>query len=180
MGRGCGKDKEREQKIEMYEIELKGLCKAKAKFVVIVAIALSLQGYPRGTFDLDILPELSRPNLKKIIQTLTSLNYVPRVPVDRNQLLDPQKRDYWYKKKNMRVFTFVNRSDPVNEIDIMIYQPIPFKKCYQRAKKIKIDSRTIFVASLKDLLILKKRANRPKDKNDIAIIKMLLKRENNG
>lgn len=48
----------------MYEEVLTELSKSGARYLVIGGVALGLSGYPRTTFDLDILPDLSGRNEK--------------------------------------------------------------------------------------------------------------------
>ena len=109
--------------MHMFEKELVELSTIGARFLVIGAVALGLQGYPRATFDLDIWPDLGPENLDKILRTLKGLGYTPRVPVNPDELKDPQKREEWYQEKHMRVFAFVNAERQEDTVDIMIYHP---------------------------------------------------------
>ncbi len=159
----------------MYEKELVGLSDAGARYLVIGGIAIGFHGFVRATFDLDILPDLESENLDKIIGVLSSLNYVPRVSVPVEELKDPQKRDFWHHEKNMKVFTFIQPNDLKNEVDLMIYHPLQFEDCFERRKSIYVRGKQIPLASVQDLLSLKKIAGRPKDLRDITILERMVK-----
>ena len=159
----------------MYEKELLGLSDVGARYVLIGGIAIGFHGFVRTTFDLDILPDLESENLGKIITVLGGLNYIPRVPVQADELKDPQKRDVWYREKNMKVFTFLQPNDSRNEVDLMIYHPLDFEECFARRKNICMQGRQISLASAQDLLTLKKIAGRPKDVRDITFLEEMIK-----
>ncbi len=160
----------------MYEKELIGLAESEARYLVIGGIAVGLQGYPRLTFDLDILPDLTSENLEKIIATLTRMDYKPRVPVDAHDLKDPVKRTFWYREKNMKVFTFFHRHDQTLAVDLMIYSPLNFEEAFQRRMTMTLERREIYVASLEDLISLKRQAGRNKDIIDIQFLERLVER----
>jgi len=159
----------------MYEKELLGLSDVGARYVLIGGIAIGFHGFVRTTFDLDILPDLESENLGKIITVLSDLNYVPRVPVKADELKDPQKRDFWYHEKNMKVFTFIQLNDSRLEVDLMIYHPIDFEDCFSRRKIIQLQGRQVSLASAQDLLALKRIAGRPKDLRDITFLEEMVK-----
>ncbi|MBU3906795.1 MAG: hypothetical protein KKA64_00935 [Nanoarchaeota archaeon] len=157
----------------MYEKELIALSKSGARYLVIGAVAMSLQGYVRATADLDITPDLEKGNLEKMISIIENLGYKPRVPVSAIELLDPKKREEWYKEKNMKVFSFYHPKNVLKTIDLMIYHPINFENCFKRKTLIKIKDYNVYVASIKDLLNMKIKAGRPQDKVDVLFLKRL-------
>lgn len=160
----------------MYEKELIGLAESGARYLVIGGIAVVFHGFPRFTNDLDIMPDLSPDNLEKIISTLTSLGYRPRVPADPQDLKDPVKREMWYQEKNMRVFSFIHPQQPAISVDLMIYHPIDFEELYRRRHTVTVGGRPIEVISLEDLICLKKSVLRDKDVVDIKYLERILER----
>ncbi|MBI4145456.1 hypothetical protein HY493_04610 [Candidatus Woesearchaeota archaeon] len=162
----------------LYEREIKGLNKAKVDYVIIGAIALGLQGFPRSTSDLDIVPKLTRPNLRRAIDVLLKLDYRPRLPVDPYDVADAKIRAYWFKEKNLRAFTLFR--GPVDEIDLVIYPHLTYAECKAHAREVLISKTKVHVASLRDLLTMKKAANRPKDLYDILAIEALLRERQDG
>ena len=75
----------------------------------------------------------------------------------------------------MTVFSFVDLKNPINVIDLMIYSPISFEDCFGKRTKVYIKGVEIPVASIEDLLVLKRAASRVKDANDILILEKILK-----
>lgn len=164
----------------MYEQELIALADAGTHYVVIGAVALGLHNYPRATADLDILPALDSQNLEKLITVLESLGYKPRIPVTAREMLDPKKREAWYRDKHMLVFTFIKDRIPYQVVDVMIYPPVSYEECSQTQKSVYIQGRTIQIASIDQLLRLKQAAMREKDLTDIQILKRLKEIESGG
>ena len=159
----------------MYEKELMELANSKAKYLVVGAVAIGLHGHPRATFDLDILPYLDQENLDKIIKTLTKLGYHPRQQIKLEDIKDPEIRKYWHDKKNLVALSFIKPKEPYNTIDLLLYQPIDFRECFERRDYVTIRGKKIYIASVKDLLELKRLSNRDKDKNDIIVLERMLK-----
>ena len=159
----------------MYETELIELAAAGVRFLVIGGVAVGMYGYPSATFDLDILPDLSSDNLDRLLTALGKLGYQPMAPVDPAELKDPDKRRAWYEDKNMKVFSFVKTDSPKDVVDVMIYHPIDFEKCFDRRQTVSIQGHEVGVAAAEDLLKLKKTAGRDKDQNHIAALERLLK-----
>jgi len=162
----------------MYEKELIALSTSGARYLVIGGIALGLSGYPRATFDLDILPELSKGNLDRIIKALEKLGYKPRSPINPEEIKDPEKREMWFKEKNMRVFSFFNPEEPINAVDLMIYHPLNFEDCFKRRQTVKLKGHEIYISSIEDLLKLKNISMRKRDKGDIEVLKEMLRIKN--
>ena len=159
----------------MYEKELIAFSSSGARYLVIGGVALGLSGYPRATLDLDILPELSKENLDKIINALQKLGYKPRIPIDPEEIKDPEKRELWFREKNMKVFSFFNPKEPINVLDLMIYSPLNFEECFMRKQTVKLKGHEIHIASIEDLLELKNISLRERDKIDIEVLKRMLK-----
>lgn len=163
----------------LYEKELKALEQSSARYLIIGGIAAAFYGYPGGTFDLDFMPDLSSANLDKIIKALTNLGYIPRIPIDPEEVKDPKKREFWQTEKNMKAFTFINPNDLSEHIDLMICSTLNFEDAYQRRRVIRSKDITVPLVSLEDLVRLKKDANRPKDQDAIAFLEYKLMRQKN-
>lgn len=159
----------------MYEDELVELSAAGVRFLVIGGVAVGMYGYPSATFDLDILPDLSSDNLERLVAVLGKLGYQPMAPVDPAELKDPAKRRSWFEDKNMKVFSFVKTDTPRDVVDVMIYHPIDFEKCFARRRTVAIRGHEIGVAAAEDLLEMKNTAGREKDRMHIAALQRFLK-----
>ncbi len=158
----------------LYEKVLKAFYENKIKYLIVGGIALNLHGVPRATFDLDIIISWDEDNVKKIENLLKKLNYKPLVPLSLIELTDVEKRDELAKKKHMFAMNFYNVEDPLEEIDILIRFPDNIDDLIKRRKTIKIDDFEIYLISLDDLIKLKKRSRRHKDREDMKNL-MLVK-----
>lgn len=156
------------------EFELKGV-----RYLVVGGVAVNLYGYVRLTMDLDIMVDLSRENLSKIIDVMEKFGYTPRVPVSPHEFISTEKRDEWIKDKGAVVFTFINLQTPFKHLDIFLSNPINFEKAYLRRETINVLDIKIDIASLDDLIEMKKLAGRERDMEDIHHLEKIkeLKRE---
>ena len=163
-----------------YEQALPKLTEQGIRYLVVGAIGAALSGYTRATMDLDLLVDLDEKNLQKVLAFMEQAKYVPRAPVPANELLDPKKRQAWYDEKNLRAFTFVNLQNPTEDIDLLLYSPIVFGEAWDRKQTVHLNKIPIYVASIDDLITLKKGAvqNRklPKDIYDLAALEKLQRR----
>ncbi len=55
----------------MFENLLADLAAAKVEFLVVGGVAVHLNGHPRGTEDIDILVDNSRPNIERLLEVLS-------------------------------------------------------------------------------------------------------------
>lgn len=159
-----------------YEEVFRELNKRGVKYIVVGGIALNLLGVPRATADLDVLAELSKANLENIIKAMADLHYKPRLPVEPQSLLEPDKRKYWIEEKNLKAFTFYNETEPYKEVDILLRPPLGFDEIIERVTTVTAIGIPIPVISRSDFITLKESAGR---KQDAADIEALRKLENN-
>jgi len=158
-----------------YETVFLALNKARVKYLVAGGVAVNLYGVPRITQDLDCLVELTTTNVKKLVRVLKSLGYRPRLPVNPELLADTVIRRQWINQKNMKVFTFYHRQQPVQEIDILVTAPVKPEAALKRKVVKRAGKLGIPLVALSDLIKMKKHAGRPKDLSDIAMLKILQK-----
>lgn len=161
----------------IYEQIFKCLNDAKVKYLVAGGMAVNLHGIPRVTQDLDIVVDLSPDNVKNLAETLKSIGFFPRAPVDPLLIADPAVRNEWITKKNMKVFCFYNGKMPMYEIDVFIIIPVDINKAFKRAVIKKTGKISIPLVSIDDLIKMKKLAGRPQDLWDIRMLKTLQEME---
>lgn len=152
----------------IYGEVFKALGKAKVKYVVAGGVAVVLHGYMRVTADLDLIVLLEENNLKNFYKALKTVNYLPKVPVTVEQFSDSKQRKQWKKDKGMIVFSFVSRHPPFQLVDMFVDEPIKFEELYKQKKDIRIEGIKIPLIAIDHLLKLKKKANRPKDLDDMV------------
>lgn len=158
-----------------YEEVFRELDEKGVRYMVVGGIAIVLHGIVRFTADLDIITDLRRENLLRLIAAMDSLGYKPRVPVVAADLADPAKRKTWIKEKNMEVFSFFDPKTPLHLVDILIKEPIEFEDAYSRKVAVEAAGIMIPVVSIEDLIRLKMIPGREKDINDLKSLKKLVK-----
>jgi hypothetical protein len=150
-----------------YEDVFRALNGAKIKYVVAGGVAVAMHGYPRFTKDLDVIVYLEQKNLSKFFDTMIDIGYLPRVPVTKEQFIDAKQRKKWQKDKGMIVFSFCHRDPPFKVVDMFVTAPINFQLLYKKRVRADVGNMMIPLISIEHLKILKKKAGRFQDKNDI-------------
>ncbi len=166
----------------LYEKILREFYYNGVNYLIVGGIALNLHGVPRATFDLDIVVAWNESNVQKIEKILKKLNFKAMVPVTLTELKDESKRKELVRKKHMFALNFYNVDDPLEEIDILIKDVSDFDKLFERKKTIKIDDYEIYLISLDDLIKLKRKSKRYKDREDmrnLMIVKQIKEKNNN-
>jgi hypothetical protein len=105
---------------------------------------------------------------------LSSLGYRPRAPVAALDFADPDKRRKWIGEKGLTVLGLWSPNYPATEVDVFVEEPFAVDEALARATRAKLGESTIMVASIPDLIDLKRKAGRPKDLEDIEKLQELL------
>jgi hypothetical protein len=132
---------------------LEKLVRSRVEFVVVGGIAVQTHGYIRSTRDIDIVPSPSPPNAQRLSQVLSALS---AVEVGRDAHL-------------VRFKTSEGRLD-VLDLDETAGAPSSYDDLRSRALVIDFDGIEIPVASLDDLIRMKRAAGRPHDLTDIGAL----------
>lgn len=145
----------------------RALNKAGVKYVVAGGVAVVLYGFLRYTKDVDLVVHLEENNLARLFDALLKIGYHPKVPVIKEQFIDAKIRKRWQKEKGMIVFSFYHKNDPFKAIDMFVEEPIRFSLLYKNRTIVKSEGVRVPLISLDHLRILKKRAGRPHDLDDL-------------
>ena len=138
------------------------------RYVIVGGIAVILHGIPRLTADLDIIIDLDPANARQAIEVLQKAGFVAEVPIDIRQFADEDVRRSWIVDKHMKALSLHDGEMPPTVIDLLAESPIPFEDLLQRAKVVSLDAMTLRVASIPDLIVLKRISGRPEDLRDVA------------
>jgi hypothetical protein len=93
---------------------------------------------------------------------------------------DPSSRRSWIEDKALTVFSLWSPHHPATEINLFIAEPFPFEEVFARATQVDLGENQVTVASIADLIELKRRADRPQDREDIQRLLALAEGENRG
>jgi predicted nucleotidyltransferase len=139
------------------EAILKVLHDAGVRFVVVGGIAMRLHGCAHITQDVDVSYARDRENLKALARALASHHARLRgVPEDLPFVLDE------FTFRNVQNLTL---QTDLGELDLLA---VPdgidtFEGLWERAVEMDLGDFNVHVASLDDLIAMKRAANRPKD-----------------
>jgi hypothetical protein len=146
---------------------LSSLADAGVDFVVIGGIAVVAHGHIRTTRDLDITYATAPGNLKALGDFLVAAGarlrgvaeVVPFVPDERTL-------------ERVEMLTLETRD---GSLDLLATPPgaPPYDVMRERAEPIDLEGRTVLVASIEDLLAMKKAAGRPRDLEDIEALEAI-------
>ncbi|OGL72503.1 hypothetical protein A3D72_03350 [Candidatus Uhrbacteria bacterium RIFCSPHIGHO2_02_FULL_57_19] len=160
----------------VYERLLRALSQKGVRYVLCGGMALVLRHIKRDTFDADLAVDLSIENLSCFLDVLKELGWIPKVPVNANELADPEKRVQWQTEKDAKVFTFVLANLPFLSVDVFLSLPIPFDILAREAIPVMLDDVEIPTASYEALLEMKRQIQPPrvKDALDILILEKIV------
>lgn len=154
----------------LFEPVFAALDHAGARYVVVGGVATVLHGYARLTADLDLALDLSADQPARAIGALLGLGLVALLPVDPRGFADPMTRREWVEQRNLRVFSLHDPHDPLLVVDLFADPPIPFHELWARADRMRLGTTTVPVASIEDLIAMKRLAGRPRDLDDIEAL----------
>lgn len=151
----------------------RALAEAEVDYVVVGGFAVILHGHARATRDLDLVIELSPENCRRAIAALTGAGLRPRLPVSMDDLADPAKRAEWRQHRNMIAFPLWDEANPERIVEIFVYEPIEFDRMRSQAVVKHLDDLSIPIASIEHLIVMKRQAGRPRDREDIEALQLL-------
>jgi len=157
-----------------FDIVLGALEERRVRYLVVGGVAVVLHGYARFTADLDLVIALDPPNVTAAMEALASLGYRPRAPVAALDFADPDKRREWIRDKGLTVLGLWSPKYPATEVDVFVEEPFAVDEALARATRAQLGATTIVVASIADLIELKRKAGRPKDLDDIEKLQEIL------
>jgi hypothetical protein len=135
----------------------------KVEYVVIGGIAVQVYGHVRMTNDVDLIPEPTPQNLKRLAGALKELEARVLNPGSEHLAIDAQMLP------RAVLWQLATRH---GDIDILHDAPgaAPFPRLRERALQIMLGDRQIPIASRDDLIKMKRAAGRPIDLSDVAAL----------
>lgn len=77
----------------------------------------------------------------------------------------------------MRAFSLVDPTNPMRVVDLLLKPEVPFDELLARSQEALVGDTPVRVASLDDLIVLKRHAGRPQDLADIGELEAIRKRK---
>jgi hypothetical protein len=135
------------------------------------------------TADLDIVVDLGRDNMTRLLTAFENAGYRPRLPVPATDLLDERKRSTWIGEKNLVAFTFLNPKIPYQEVDVLLRSPVAFEEADGAKRVFPAGALRLPIMSIDHLIRMKRATGREQDRSDIDVlerIKTLQAKEDHG
>lgn len=136
------------------------------RYVVVGGLAVVLHGYVRLTADVDLMVDLAAGPARKAIAALIGIGLRPALPIDPAGFADATIRREW-KERNMVVFNLID-PDAGRAVDLFVEPPIDFDDVWARSDKSNYQGVPVRIASITDLINMKRMSGRPEDLLDIA------------
>ena len=150
---------------------IKALYKHRVRYVLIGALAARMQGFPRVTADADITPARDRGNLKRLAAALRELDakvYTAAVPEGLTfdcSAAALERASIW------NLVTSAGRVD-------LAFEPAGttgYDDLARGAVRFTVFGAPLDVARLEDVLRSKQAADRPKDRQDVLILREMIR-----
>ncbi len=140
---------------------LKSLNAQHVEYVIIGATAFPTHGYARATADIDILIKPTKENARRVLDALKQVGYaVTDLTIDE------------VLKKKILFRQYILATDIHPSVVGVTYETV-----LKNRVKDTIEGIPVFVASLDDLIKMKRAANRPKDREDLKVLTALKKQK---
>jgi hypothetical protein len=143
------------------------------RYLVVGGVAVVLHGHLRTTADLDLVVKLDPENALRAVAALSRLGYRPHAPVPAEAFADAATRAEWKADKGLTVFSLWSDRFPALEVDLFVEEPFVFDEVFARAVRVSLDTTTVSVVSIADLIALKQAAGRAVDLADVAALRAL-------
>ena len=151
---------------------IRALDKHGVKFVLIGALAARLYGFPRLTADADVTPADDSDNLDHLAAALRELD----VKIYTESI--PEGLPFDCSPAMLRRAMMWNLVTNAGRIDI-VFQPggtAGYEDLVKSAERFEAFGLTFLVASLSDIIRSKEAADRPRDREDVPILRALKRR----
>ena len=150
---------------------------AGVRYVVVGGLATVLHGYARMTTDVDLAVDLAPEEAIKMIRALVGKGFRPQVPVPPEAFADPEVREVWLRDKHMLAFSLVDQVNSMRVVDLLLKLDVPFEELLARSEEVALNNTTVRIASVEDLIVLKRHAGRPQDLADIEQLEAIRRRK---
>lgn len=150
------------------------------RYAVVGGVAVNLHGIPRMTYDVDVVVATDETNLRACREALGSLALVCRLPLRLETLADPQLRAQYELERNLRAVTFTDPNEPLREVDVIVAPSRDPDGVTARASSVAAGGFEIRIASIDDLIAMKRLAGRKQDVADIEHLERLRSRDRDG
>lgn len=163
----------------MFYIKLfKALKAHNIDYLLVGGLAMNLHGVPRMTMDVDLVIALDADNIAKFSTCIKEMGLAPSVPVPLADLADAAKRETLFAEKHLIALPLISNMPATPTVDIVIHHPLDFKKAFANAVQRDLAGTPVLLASIEDMIAMKKVAGRAQDLSDIMHLERFLHEKN--
>ena len=119
--------------------------------------------------DLDVALDLESSNLARFLETMERLKLVPRMPVPAKSLTSPEVLQKMVEEKGALVFSFIDSDQPIRQVDVFLTKELSYECLAKGSVQMSLAGKTIQVASITQMLEIKKGIQQPRDKDAVDI-----------
>lgn len=156
---------------------LQSLSEGQVQYVLVGGMAVQLHGFMRSTFNIDLVLAMNDENLVRFIDVAKRFGLIPSIPVPIESLRNASQIEQWYREKGMLAFALREPQVGGGVVNILVRPEVPFEQIMESAVEGKLFEQQVWIASIEDLLTMKRVANRPKDQLDIAALEKIKRGE---
>lgn len=162
-------------KLTSLEAIMRALQEGGVRYLIAGGLAVNAHGYMRMTHDVDIVLALDSRNITLAFDALAMIGYRPIVPITAGQFADSLQREAWIRDKGMVVLNFFSGSHKETAIDVFVTEPFVFEAEYGRALYgLLAPGLHVRFVSIPTLIEMKRVANRPRDRDDIEHLQIIM------
>lgn len=136
-------------------------------YVVVGGYAVALHGAVRGTVDIDLVIALKRQSFENTEKAMLQLGLQSVLPVTAKDVFN--FREEYIRNRNLVAWSFSNPKNPLEIVDIIITEDASIIEIIDK----KAFDMTVRIASIPDLIRMKRESNRPQDVEDIRALEKL-------
>ncbi len=152
----------------------KALHQYQINYLLVGGLAMNLHGVPRMTMDVDLMIALEPSNIAKLIACAEALGLYPNVPVKLQDIADEKVRETLFEEKHLIALSLISKTNATPTVDILIHHPLDFKEAFVSRVERDIAGTPVMLASIEDMITLKKAAGRAQDLSDITHLERFL------
>lgn len=141
--------------------------KEEVPYAIVGGYAVAIHGVARGTFDLDVITEISEENFLRIESILQSIGLKSILPISAKEIF--RNLELYKREKNLIAWNFVNPDRQRESLDIILTEDI--RNC--KIEHAETDFGSLPVISLEDLIRMKSKTGRIQDLEDVKALKKL-------
>jgi hypothetical protein len=138
------------------------------RYALVGGVAVNLHGIPRMTYDVDLMVDMTAENLAACEAALRSARLSPRLPIALASLVDAEERGRLERERNLVAVTYTDSNDPLREVDVLVAPSLEPERIVQGGIRCPLGELELRLASLDDLIWLKRRAGRAQDLADLV------------